>query len=160
MSEFYLAHHGIKGQRWGVRRFQDKHGQWTEEGRKRYSELGSEFRNPKLEAQRKEYRGNMYDKKQGKELSADQKIFNQEYKKNRSLEIGGAAATEFALIWTIQSVLELTGHDRLSFLDPAMVASGAAAATFAVDALGHKTAASIMKANKRKADAIFESAKK
>lgn len=32
----YLMHHGIKGQRWGVRRFQDMAGSLTEEGRKRY----------------------------------------------------------------------------------------------------------------------------
>lgn len=32
----YLAHHGIKGQKWGVRRFQNEDGSLTEEGRKRY----------------------------------------------------------------------------------------------------------------------------
>ncbi|WP_405375835.1 hypothetical protein [Pseudobutyrivibrio sp.] len=160
MSELYLAHHGIKGQRWGVRRFQDKHGQWTEEGRKRYSENGFEFRNPKLEAQRKVYRGNMYDKKQGKELSADQKIFNQEYKANRSFEIGSLAAIEFGGLVAIQSVLNLTGHSEFISLNDAIIASGAAATAFAIDALGHKSAASIMKANKIKADAILESAKK
>lgn len=32
----YLAHHGIKLQRWGVRRFQDKNGKLTPEGRLRY----------------------------------------------------------------------------------------------------------------------------
>lgn len=32
----YLAHHGIKGQRWGIRRFQEEDGTLTAEGRKRY----------------------------------------------------------------------------------------------------------------------------
>lgn len=32
-----LYHHGIKGQKWGVRRFQNPDGSWTEEGKKRYS---------------------------------------------------------------------------------------------------------------------------
>ena len=39
MTEFetdYLAHHGIKGQKWGVRRFQNPDGTRTEEGKKRY----------------------------------------------------------------------------------------------------------------------------
>lgn len=32
-----LTHHGIPGQRWGVRRFQDKNGGLTPAGKKRYS---------------------------------------------------------------------------------------------------------------------------
>lgn len=32
----YLAHHGIKGQKWGVRRFQNPDGTLTEEGKRRY----------------------------------------------------------------------------------------------------------------------------
>lgn len=32
----YLSHHGIKGQQWGVRRFQNEDGTLTEEGRRRY----------------------------------------------------------------------------------------------------------------------------
>ena len=30
-----LAHHGIKGQKWGVRRFQNKDGSYTDAGKKR-----------------------------------------------------------------------------------------------------------------------------
>ena len=39
MSEYdknYLAHHGIKGQKWGVRRYQNEDGTLTAEGRQRY----------------------------------------------------------------------------------------------------------------------------
>lgn len=32
----YLEHHGIKGQKWGLRRYQNSDGSYTEEGRKRY----------------------------------------------------------------------------------------------------------------------------
>ena len=38
-QSLYLAHHGIKGQKWGVRRFQNKDGTLTPEGMKRYREL-------------------------------------------------------------------------------------------------------------------------
>lgn len=35
----YLAHHGIKGQRWGIRRYQNPDGSLTEEGKKRYNSV-------------------------------------------------------------------------------------------------------------------------
>ena len=37
----YLAHHGIKGQKWGERKYQYKDGSLTPEGRKRYGVIGS-----------------------------------------------------------------------------------------------------------------------
>lgn len=46
MSEYYLAHHGIKGQRWGVRRFQNSDGSYTDAGKKRYGRDGSVSLNP------------------------------------------------------------------------------------------------------------------
>ena len=40
MNETYLAHHGVLGQKWGVRRYQNKDGSLTPEGRRHrgYSE--------------------------------------------------------------------------------------------------------------------------
>lgn len=37
-QEDYLAHHGILGQKWGVRRYQNADGTLTPEGRKRYAD--------------------------------------------------------------------------------------------------------------------------
>ena len=34
----YLAHHGVKGQKWGVRRYQNKDGSLTSKGKQRYSD--------------------------------------------------------------------------------------------------------------------------
>ena len=35
-DDIWLAHHGIKGQKWGIRRFQNKDGSYTPAGKKRY----------------------------------------------------------------------------------------------------------------------------
>lgn len=35
-KDYYLVHHGIKGQKWGLRRFQNEDGTLTAEGRERY----------------------------------------------------------------------------------------------------------------------------
>lgn len=46
MAEFdtteFLAHHGIKGQKWGIRRFQNPDGTRTEAGKKRYGSGNNE----------------------------------------------------------------------------------------------------------------------
>lgn len=46
MSE-YIKHHGIKGQKWGVRRYQNKDGSLTDAGRKRYGDgtTSDDYRN-------------------------------------------------------------------------------------------------------------------
>lgn len=40
--ETVLYHHGIKGQRWGVRRYQNSDGTWTDAGKKRYGDSESD----------------------------------------------------------------------------------------------------------------------
>ena len=37
MSEYELYHHGVKGMKWGVRRYQNKDGSLTSAGKKRFS---------------------------------------------------------------------------------------------------------------------------
>ncbi len=40
-NDEYLAHHGILGMKWGIRRYQNKDGTLTPEGRKRYGNTDS-----------------------------------------------------------------------------------------------------------------------
>lgn len=43
-EENYLKHYGIKGQKWGTRRFQNEDGSYTAEGKERYGRGGSQSR--------------------------------------------------------------------------------------------------------------------
>lgn len=40
-DDAYLAHHGIKGMKWGIRRYQNEDGSLTPEGKRKYSYMGS-----------------------------------------------------------------------------------------------------------------------
>ena len=45
MNEYELYHHGIKGMKWGVRRYQNKDGSLTPDGLKRYRKEYDEIKN-------------------------------------------------------------------------------------------------------------------
>lgn len=81
MSAFYvirnnddLVHHGIKGQKWGIRRYQNEDGSLTEAGKKRYGSV--EKLNYKMA--KKEYN----------------KAYNEAYRKTNRLNISSKAKTD------------------------------------------------------------------
>lgn len=39
IHDYYISHHGVKGQKWGIRRYQNPDGTLTEEGKKRYGTI-------------------------------------------------------------------------------------------------------------------------
>ena len=67
----YLAHHGVKGQRWGIRRFQNPDGSLTEKGKRRMKTL--QGKSDKLDAKKAKLNSpkNMVRLSQYKSLSAD-----------------------------------------------------------------------------------------
>lgn len=88
-SNNYICHHGVKGQRWGVRRYQNADGTLTKAGRKRFGRYGTKIIN-KIESAKKET-GLSYDK-------VGRQIINDEVTKERKITnpkglitLGGAA---------------------------------------------------------------------
>lgn len=65
-----LYHHGIPGQRWGHRRFQNEDGSWTPEGRERYGE-GDERSKAKVAYNTQKYKADLKSKaRQDKDIRA------------------------------------------------------------------------------------------
>ena len=67
-SNDYLEHHGIKGQKWGVRRYQNPDGTLTAEGLAKYREVMSRHSGDKLFELRTAY--SRYKTGQSKEMAA------------------------------------------------------------------------------------------
>ena len=76
----YLAHHGVKGQRWGVRHFQNPDGSLTEKGKRRMKTL--QGKSDKLDAKKAKLNSpkNIVKLSQYKNLSADHHAASNQHK--------------------------------------------------------------------------------
>ena len=79
----YLAHHGVKGQRWGVRRFQNPDGSLTEKGKRRMKTL--QGKSDKLDAKKAKLNSpkNMVKLSRYKSLSSDRHAAANQHKADK-----------------------------------------------------------------------------
>ena len=71
MSESYLVHYGIKGQRWGVRRYRNEDGTLTEAGKERYAYKTKDEIDPSLNGASRIWASNKLSKKNADRIVVD-----------------------------------------------------------------------------------------
>lgn len=98
----YIAHHGVKGQKWGVRRYQDKNGHLTELGRLRNHARTNVIRNAKTKKDVDKIVSSMTEKEQ-KLLGVDPKT-----KQYLTIEEGE---------WVVKRILAKHGNEPVGFFD-------------------------------------------
>ena len=81
MKDTYLIHYGVKGQKWGVRRYQNEDGTLTEEGKKRYGVSSEEKISKENIANDKDYKNSVEMLKQGKNITSDLSVIARDPKK-------------------------------------------------------------------------------
>lgn len=85
MTTNELYHHGIKGMRWGIRRYQNEDGSLTNAGRKRYDNMDGTKLHRELQRAYDKSKGGMFGKNYGSNVTRVQKEYddynNQTHKK-------------------------------------------------------------------------------
>lgn len=94
MNSEDLRHHGIKGQKWGVRRFQNKDGSLTAKGKKRYNDDEYDEERERLEQEVAARRGVKYVRKTKKEREAEDAENERQENERRSKEDAAYKRTE------------------------------------------------------------------
>lgn len=78
-----LSHHGIKGQKWGIRRFQNEDGSLTPEGERRYGKMSSRKLYKTLTKEYKAYRKTNGEGKHVKDLRKENVNRRKEWKNSK-----------------------------------------------------------------------------
>lgn len=84
MSEEYLEHHGVLGQKWGVRRFQNTDGSLTAEGKRRVYAQGADGG---YESRNNRYKRSIEGAKYEKDIARNQKKLDKAYAKGNEKKI-------------------------------------------------------------------------
>ena len=98
-NDIYLEHHGIKGQKWGVRRYQNFDGSYTKAGLQRYYKSLDKYQQKKAEykAIKKDKTKSKYEKQyaKGKMLEAKRRM-NKDYKHLKYDKLGDEGKVLYA----------------------------------------------------------------
>ena len=152
-----LIHYGIKGMKWGVRRYQNKDGTYTKRGLERYRKAEEEYESSKKEKKKLregyEQRENSYSdyktaanryKKSKTELKKAYKSLKQDkaadkgralYASGKTISDNNASATRNQIAISVGSVLvnrairSATGNSMMSTLSGKIIGAGATAAS-------------------------------
>lgn len=94
IDDDHLSHYGIKGQQWGIRRFQNEDGTLTEEGKARYFDRMTDQQR-KMYSRLPEERQRLLSRKlgQGKSWAQATDEMNRELKRNAMISTGIAVAS-------------------------------------------------------------------
>ena len=113
-----LSHHGIKGQRWGVRRYQNPDGSLTEEGKARYLNSDGSLNDKAPSKIKRAY--NEYQYKKMQEDRASGKLYEDDYviNKEKQAEKMNHAKTsrnfDISFLEATQNAEDMTDDERIS----------------------------------------------
>ena len=94
-----LTHHGIIGQKWGVRRFQNANGGLTKEGKERYSEDKQENKESKsIKDKANEIKTSIADKAERAKETAKNKWEDLDDNQKKAAKIGAAVVASLLLL--------------------------------------------------------------
>lgn len=101
----YIYHHSIKGQKWGIRRYQNEDGSLTSAGKKRYDEPNSNGNAKSYEKKKSQHRKNLEKKFRNQGLSKEdaEKAAEKRIKAEKVVAIVGAIAVTAAVAYVAKN---------------------------------------------------------
>ena len=135
-NERYLVHHGILGQKWGVRRYRNEDGTLTEAGKARYSTDGKRLdpRNMSTkqlqEANERLNLENNYRQMTGRKVTA-----SSTFTRDNAIKIGASAVAAGGATLLVNALGDGTAASGRKLVNKVLLASGSAAITAAAVAV-------------------------
>jgi hypothetical protein len=125
--ERYLVHHGILGQKWGVRRYRNEDGTLTEAGKARYSTDGKRLDPRKMSTKQLQEANNRLQMEQNyNQLTGRKVTTSSTFTRDNAIKIGAAAATAAGVTLLANSLSDGTAATGQKLVKKVLLASGSA----------------------------------